>query len=67
MSDKLKEYLISVAISFIAAFSVAVLPFIDGLSLEAVKEGALIGVIFAGARSGVKAVLEYIVFVTTTK
>jgi hypothetical protein len=55
-----KEHLKSALITFFVAFSIAVVPFIDSLSLETLKNGALFGILFAGVRAGVKAILEIV-------
>ena len=60
MSKNAKKYLISSLITFVTTFAIAVVPHIDSLTLESVKSGALLGVLFTGARAGVKAVFEYI-------
>lgn len=62
MSSTTKEYLKSSLITFIAAFCIAVLPEINGLTLEGIKAGALIGIAFAGIRAGVKALIEGFLF-----
>lgn len=60
MNSKFKKYLISSLITFVTTFAIAVVPHIDSLTLESVKTGALLGVLFTGSRAGVKAVFEYI-------
>lgn len=57
----MKEYLKSSLITFVAGFALGVLPLIDDLSLESVRNGALLGVFFVGIRLGVKMVLEGLV------
>ena len=61
MSENTKRWLISTGVTFAAGFAVAVLPQIDTLSLESLRDGALVGVLFAGVRAGVKAILEALV------
>lgn len=58
-----KEYLKSSAVSFIAGFALAVLPFIGDLSFS---KAAIMGLVFVGVRAGVKAVLEVLSFIKPT-
>jgi len=58
MSQTTKRYLISSLVTFFTAFSLAVLPVIDSITLDNLYSGALVGVLFVGARAGVKALLE---------
>jgi hypothetical protein len=68
MKDTTKRYLISSGVSFIAGFALAVAPLLDdNLTLEAVKEGAIIGVLFVGIRAGFKALLEMIATILSAK
>jgi hypothetical protein len=53
-----KRYLVSTTLTFLAGFAIAVVPLLDNLTLEGIGGGALVGLIFAGVRSGVKLVLE---------
>lgn len=53
-----KRYIISTAITFAAGFLVVVTPEVQTLTVEAIKEGALLGIFMAGARAGVKAAFE---------
>jgi len=56
--ETLQRYLISSAVTFFAGFAVAVLPLLDNLTLESIKNGALFGLVFVGVRAGLKALLE---------
>ena len=56
--ETIYRYAVSSLVTFAAGFALAVVPMIDGLTLESVQNGALIGVFFAGCRLGVKMVLE---------
>jgi riboflavin transporter FmnP len=58
MNENIKRYLFSSLTTFISGFALAILPFLDGLTLDQVKTGALAGILFAGIRAGVKAVIE---------
>jgi hypothetical protein len=57
-SDTTVRYIISTAITFAAGFLVVVTPEVQNLSVDALQDGALLGIILAGARAGVKAVAE---------
>lgn len=61
ISKTTKKYVLSSIITFLTAFSLAVLPHIDTVTPETVKAGALGGIIFAGVRAGIKAILEFAV------
>jgi len=56
-----KKYVISSLVTFVSAFVMTVLPFIDTLKLEDVQTGAVISILFTGIRAGVKALLELLV------
>lgn len=58
MSTNTKRWIISTLVTFAAGFAIAVLPQVDNLTIQAFKDGAVVGVVFAGVRAGVKAVLE---------
>lgn len=60
MNKTVKKYLISSLITFITAFAIAILPHIDGLTLDTITNGSLVGLLFAGVRAGIKAILEAI-------
>ncbi len=55
-----KKYVISSLITFVTAFAVAVLPTIDTLTVESIKQGALAGFVFLGLRAGFKAIFEHL-------
>ena len=55
----LKRYAWSTLVTFAAGFAMAVAPLLgEDLTLEAVKNGALVGVLLSGVRLGVKTVFE---------
>jgi len=62
MKKILKEHWVryawSTLITFLAGFALAVIPLLDELNFEKLSWSALAGVLFAGARLGVKMVLE---------
>lgn len=57
MSDKLKENIRSAFITFVSAFAVVVVSQIDTIGEGALASGAIGGLIMAGVRAGVKALL----------
>lgn len=59
MNPNTKRWLISTGLTFLTGFAIAVLPQIDTISLDSLKDGAIVGVVFAGVRAGFKAVLEW--------
>lgn len=58
MSKKTKEYIKSTIITFLTSFFIVLLAQWESLDLQSFKDGAFIGVLFAGARAGVKALIE---------
>ncbi len=52
------RYVKSTAVTFVAGFAIVVAPQLESLSLDSVTDGALVGLVFAGARLGIKMVLE---------
>ena len=54
----IKRYLISAAITFAAGFAFVFVAGVDGISVEGVKNGTLLGLILAATRAGIKAALE---------
>lgn len=67
MTIQTQEYIKSALITFIVGFGLAVIPLLNDLTLEAVKNGALGGLLFAGARTGFKALFEWIISSFETK
>lgn len=59
MSNTTKRYIISSLVTFFSAFIVVLLAEIDTISLESLKDGAVIGLFFSAARAGIKALLEW--------
>ena len=53
--DTFTRYLISSLVTFATAFLVAFLPFLDSLTWD---QAALFGLLFVGARAGLKAAAE---------
>lgn len=54
----IKRHLISGSITFLTAFCVTLLAQWDSLTLEAIKGGAWVSVLFTAVRAGVKAIIE---------
>lgn len=58
LSPNVKRWLISSGLTFISGFAIAMLSVIDQITLETVRNGAVVGVLFAAVRAGLKAALE---------
>lgn len=67
MNKTLKKYIISSLVTFVTTFAIVLLANYDSITLETVKNGAYVSIIFTAARAGVKSVLEYIVSTQTAK
>lgn len=67
MNNETKRWVVSSLVTFGAGFAIAVVPQLDALSLDSLKDGAVVGVVFAGVRAGVKAVLEAFIAWYSTK
>lgn len=61
MNKNLKHYLISSGITFLTGFVMVLLPQIDQIKLESLTDGALVGILFACVRAGVKALCEWFI------
>ena len=66
-TEEVKRWAISSLITFLAGFALVILPSLDTLNLADLQGGALIGLLFAGVRAGVKAVLESFIAWYSTK
>ena len=58
LSDHWKRYLWSSLMTFLAGFLMAVVPELESLELESLRDGSLVGLVFVGIRTGLKLVLE---------
>jgi len=67
MTQTIKRYLISSAVSFLTGFALIMGTEIDNITLEAVKNGAWIGTLFLAVRAGLKAIFEMLVVSLTHK
>lgn len=55
----IKRYLISALISFLTGFAIVFVSQVDSITLESLKDGSIIGIIFVCVRTGLKGVFEY--------
>lgn len=53
-----RRYIISSLITFLAGAAIEIVPLLNELTVEAVRDGALIGILFVAIRAGFKAVIE---------
>lgn len=53
-----REYVKSSFITFVASAAIAILPELDSLTVDSIRNGAIVGVVFVAGRAGVKAVIE---------
>lgn len=67
MNQNLKRWLISTGVTFSAGFAITLLADIDHITLVSLHDGALVGIVFAAIRAGVKAVLEAFVALYANK
>lgn len=58
VSETTYRYVISTAITFAAGFLMVVTPEVQQLSVDALQDGTVVGIILAGVRAGLKAVAE---------
>ena len=61
MNKTLKRYIVSSLVTFATAFATVLLASIDSITLETIKTGAVVSVLFVALRAGVKALLESLV------
>lgn len=54
----IKRYAISSAVSFSTGFAIVLLGEIDDITLQTIKDGTWIGIVFLAARAGLKSLLE---------
>jgi hypothetical protein len=58
MKAETKELIKSAVITFVAGFALVVIPELDTLSLDSLQDGTVVGLLFAGVRTGLKMLLE---------
>ena len=56
-----KQYAVSSLITFVTGFAIVFVKDIDTLTLETLKDGAIVGLLFSACRAGFKAVLEFLI------
>lgn len=56
--EEIKKYAISAALTFFTGVALVVVPALDNITIESFKDGALVGLLFAGTRTGIKMLLE---------
>lgn len=66
MNATLKHYLISIVTSFVAGFAAVMLAEIDHITLASLSDGTLVGIAFTAIRTGIKGMLEILVFVSSS-
>lgn len=66
MNETVKRYAISTFITFLTGFCIVFVTQVDQLTTESITDGTILGLLFAGARAGVKAVIEaYLAYQTS--
>lgn len=60
LSSLQKKWLVSSLITFVTGFGMVLLSEIDNLTMASFSDGTYVGVLFLAVRTGVKAVLEYL-------
>lgn len=57
--ETVKRYCVSTLVTFFAGMAIVIVPSLnEGLTIDSFKDGTLVGLVFSGARFGVKMVLE---------
>jgi len=59
ITSNYKRYLISSAVTFSVGFITVLLAQWEGVTLQNIQNGAILGIIFVALRAGLKALLEY--------
>lgn len=59
MSKTFKRYAISSLVTFLTGFCVVVLPLMNDITMDTLKNGAYVGIVVLGVRAGIKALMEY--------
>jgi len=63
----MKRYIFSSVVTFLTAFALYFVTVVDTITLDSFSSGAIAGLLFVGARAGVKALLEYFILETAHK
>jgi hypothetical protein len=61
-NETLKRFLVSSLVTFVASFSITVLPMLDKITLESLGWSTVIALLFTGVRGGIKSVMELVIF-----
>jgi len=56
--ETFKRYALSTIVTFLTGFCMVLVLEIDNITLEAFGNGAIVGIVFAAARAGIKGVIE---------
>ena len=67
INTNLKEHLKSFLITFLVAVAMVLVANIDNITLATFENGAVYGVLFASLRAGVKAVLELVISIYSSR
>lgn len=65
MSESVKEYIVSTALTFLTAFLMILSTKIDTLSFESLKDGTIIGILASSLRLGLKMFVQMTVSTIT--
>ena len=60
MNDTYKRYIVSSLITFLTGFMIAIVPLMETLTPENFGKSAIVGIVFAGVRAGIKALSEWL-------
>lgn len=58
MKDNIKRWLVSSVITFSAGAGVVLIANWDQITLEAFKDGSIVGLVFLAVRAGIKGIIE---------
>ena len=58
MSKNTKRYLISSLITFLTGFCIVLVAQMDSITLQTIKDGSIVSVLFVAVRTGIKALME---------
>ena len=54
----IRRYALSTIVTFLTGFAIVIVGEIDSLTIDAFKDGTLVGLLFAAVRAGLKAAIE---------
>jgi hypothetical protein len=58
MNDTMRRWLVSSGITFLTGFLIVIAGSIDSITPASLMDGTIVGILFAGFRAGIKAVVE---------